>query len=179
VGFLIERKSILELVQAFARARAGHPDARLRLVGAPREPQYVDRVREYARREGIQDAVTFVGVVSEDQLLDEYERAAALVLMSRQETAPGVIGEAMAAGKAVLASRICGIPYMVDDGATGLLAEPDDVADFAEKLGRLLSDPDACRDMGRRGRQKALRRFHPDRVAEETVKVYRRVLDET
>lgn len=178
VGLLIRRKCVLELLQAFGSVWHDHPRARLCLVGDRRDEAYPRRLREYVAEAGLGDAVSFLGTVSEEQLLQEYERAAMVVLMTRQETAPGSIAEAMAAGKAVVSTRVCGIPYMVDEGETGLLAEVDDVEGFAARMARLLQDPGLCRRMGQRGREKALREFHPDRVAEETVKVYRRVVDE-
>ena len=127
----------------------------------------------------LEEVVVFVGTLEEQGgLLEEFERASLLVLMARQETAPVVIGESMAAGKAVVASRICGIPYMVDDGVTGLLAEREDIDGTAACMNRVLDDEAMCREMGQRGREKALREYCPDRVAEATVKVYRRVIEE-
>jgi glycosyltransferase involved in cell wall biosynthesis len=98
--------------------------------------------------------------------------------MSRQETAPLCIAEAMAAGKPVVSNRICGIPYMVDDGVTGLLAEAGDIEGFARHMSRLLADPAGAAQMGLAGREKALRLYHPDRVAEETLRVYHLMLAE-
>lgn len=178
VGLLIPRKCVLELLEAFRAVHEARPGARLRLVGDRRDEKYPRRLREYVAQAGLDDAVSFLGTVPEEQLLDEYEQAAMVVLMTRQETAPGSIAEAMAAGKAVVSTRVCGIPYMVDEGETGLLAEADDVDGFADHMRRLLDDPDLAREMGRRGREKAIHQFHPDRVAEKTVKVYRRVIDE-
>ncbi len=178
VGSLIRRKCIAELLEAFRSVYRDHPEARLRLAGKRLDEEYFLELTRHVEQNGLKGAVTFAGTVPQDQLLEEYERTAMLVLMSRQETAPGTIGEAMAAGKAVVATRICGIPYMVDEGVTGLLADAGDIEGFADGIGRLLDDPDLCRRMGQRGREKAIREFHPDRVVEETVKVYHRVLDE-
>ena len=56
--------------------------------------------------------------------------------------------EAMAAGIPVIASRIGGLPYTVTDGVTGLLCEPGNPADLAEKIARLLDDPPLRRQDG-------------------------------
>ncbi len=176
VGLLIPRKCVLELLRAFSQARRRRPEIRLRLIGDSRGARYARRLREYVAAEGLAEAVTFLGRVSEQELLDEVERASALVLMSRQETAPGVISEAMAAGTAVISVRICGIPYMVEEGRTGTLVDPGDVAGFARSIAELAQDHAQCREMGRRGREKAIREFHPERVADETLRVYKCII---
>jgi glycosyltransferase involved in cell wall biosynthesis len=179
VGHLIPRKNIVDLLRAFERAFRLRPDIRLRLVGEAKKTGYLKSLQDYVRGEGLGGAVEFVGQLAQgDTLFDEFERASALVLMARQETAPLVISETMAAAKPVISVRACGMPYMVDDGRTGLLAEPGDVEGFAQRMSDLLDDPERCREMGRRGREKAKREFHPDRVADETMRVYERVIED-
>ena len=176
-GLLIPRKCAFELLQAFNQAHRSYPDMRLRVVGEPRKAEYLKRLRDYVREEGLSGAVEFVGPLAHGEaLFDEFERAAVMVLMARQETAPLVISEAMASGTAVISVRLCGIPYLVDDGRTGLLAEPGDVEGFAARMVELAKDPERCREMGRLGREKALREFHPDRVVDEMMRVYERVI---
>ena len=154
VGWLIPPKGMMELLQAFARAYRLHKDMRLHLVGEPRRTEhlYLKRLKEYIAKERLGGAVELVGTLSHGgALFDEFERASALVLMSRQEVAPLVISEAMASGTAVISVRLCGIPYMVDDGRTGLLAEPGDVEGFAAHMVALAKDPERCREMGGSG----------------------------
>jgi glycosyltransferase involved in cell wall biosynthesis len=151
---------------------------RLRLVGKAKKPGYLKSLQDYVREERLGGAVEFVGPLAQgDTLFDEFERASALVLMSRQEVAPLTISEAMASGTAVISVRLGGIPYMVDDGRTGLLAEPGDIEGFATHMVALAQDPERCREMGRLGREKALREFHPDRVVDETMEVYKEVVE--
>ena len=178
VGMVSQRKGVLELVQAFRQVHRKHPHARLRIAGLCREPNYQAAIEAYIAQEGLGEAVAFLGAISEEQVVEELRQASILALMSRQETAPISIGEAMAAGRAVVSTRVCGIPYMVDDGVTGLLVESEDVNAFAGALERLVADPALCRDMGLRGRQKALREYHPDRIVDQTLEVYRRVLQQ-
>ena len=80
--------------------------------------------------------------------------------------------EAMAAGKPVVASRIGGLPYTVTDGVTGLLFEPGNPFDLAEKIARLLDDPALRRQMGLAGRK----RFEEDFTWEDVIKRYWRPL---
>jgi glycosyltransferase involved in cell wall biosynthesis len=85
---------------------------------------------------------------------------------------PMVVAEAMVAGKAVIASRIGGIPELVEDQVTGLLFEPGDVRDLVEKVRYLWDRPDLCRQMGQAGREKALREYSPERYYERLMVAY-------
>jgi glycosyltransferase involved in cell wall biosynthesis len=78
----------------------------------------------------------------------------------------------MAAGKAVIASRIGGLPYTVTDGLTGLLFEPGNPFDLAEKICRLIDEPGLRRSMGLAGR----RRFEQDFMWPDVIERYWRPL---
>ena len=80
--------------------------------------------------------------------------------------------EAMACSTAVVASRVGGIPEVVDDGVTGLLVPPDDPAALAGALNRLLRDPGRAEAMGRAGRERAVTEFSWETVAAQTVTLY-------
>jgi glycosyltransferase involved in cell wall biosynthesis len=80
--------------------------------------------------------------------------------------------EAMAAGKPVIASRIGGLPYTVSDGVTGLLFEPGNPVDLAQKIARLLDDEGLRRQMGSAGRK----RFEQDFTWEIVIDRYWRPL---
>ena len=83
-----------------------------------------------------------VGWCSQDELPEHYRAADICVVPTIAQDALSITSvEAMAAGKPVVASRIGGLPYTVNDGVTGLLFEPGNPFDMAEKLGRLLDDP--------------------------------------
>jgi starch synthase len=80
--------------------------------------------------------------------------------------------EAMACATAVVASRVGGIPEVVDDGVTGLLVPPDDPASLAEALNLLLRDPGRADAMGQAGRERAVGEFSWDAVAAQTAELY-------
>ncbi|HTR92805.1 MAG TPA: glycogen synthase [Trebonia sp.] len=80
--------------------------------------------------------------------------------------------EAMACETAVVASRVGGIPEVVNDGVTGLLVPPDDPASLSDALNTLLRDPDRADAMGRAGRKRAVTEFSWDTVAAQTAALY-------
>jgi starch synthase len=80
--------------------------------------------------------------------------------------------EAMACGAAVVASRVGGIPEVVDDGETGLLVPPSDPVALAAALNELLADPGRAAQLGRAGRKRAVAEFGWPAIAAQTVALY-------
>ncbi len=104
--------------------------------------------------------VSFVGHLNKKELLVFYRNARCLVVPSISLESFGiVIAEAMAQGLPVIASRIGGIPEVVDDGVTGILFEPGNAEDLSDKMIWLWEHDDVCRQMGLAGREKAIREY--------------------
>jgi glycosyltransferase involved in cell wall biosynthesis len=114
-----------------------------------------------------------VGWCSQSELPRHYRAADILLVPTIAQDALSITSvEAMAAGIPVIASRIGGLPYTVSDGLTGLLFEPGNPFDLAEKIARLLDDPALRREMGLAGR----RRFEEDFTWEDVIERYWRPL---
>ena len=75
--------------------------------------------------------------------------------------------EAMAAGKPIVSTRVNGIPYIIEDGCTGLLVDADDVDGFASKLDRLLDDPGFARKLAEEARNRVFRDLSETRYVEQ------------
>ena len=139
VGLLLERKGLLDLLEALARPDVMPEDARLLIAGEGPERAAVER---RVADPVLAGRVSLLGFRTDiDDLL---EQADALVLPSRMEQQPLALVQAMAAGRPVLATRCGGVPEMVA-GLPAVLAEPDDVADLARALRRLFADSDPGR----------------------------------
>jgi glycosyltransferase involved in cell wall biosynthesis len=95
-------------------------------------------------------------------------------LFSRTEGHPMVVLEAMASGLPVVATRVGGVPGIIDDGETGLLVEPDDEAALARAVGALAEDETRRREMGRRARVVVAERYPADRMVDEYLALYAR-----
>lgn len=181
VGRIIPRKGAFELVKAIERVRREVPEVRLRMAGGPLEsqaPGYMAMIEDYVRTHDLARNVTFLGQVSEDEMFNEYASCALVALPARQETAPMAIQEAMAAGKAVVSTRVGGIPYLVDHNRTGLLVESGDVDGLANAIATLLRDDNPRRSMGQAARAEAEHRFQANRVAARTREIYYQMLNE-
>ncbi|MHC1729262.1 MAG: glycosyltransferase [Syntrophobacteraceae bacterium] len=104
------------------------------------------------------------------------KQASCLALLSYQETAPIVIGEALATGLPVLGSRLCGLPFMIEDGQTGYLVDPDNLEGISARIHSLVTDKQLNSAMSERCGKVALDRFHPEAIARKTMGVYREIL---
>jgi starch synthase len=145
-----------ELLEAFARVRATHPDAQLWIVSqhAP------DRAPP---------GVTFHGVLGREALARLYATASVFVLPTLREAFGLSLLEAMAFALPCVASRLEAIPEIVSDGETGVLVPPRDVAALARAMSDLLGDPVRAKLMGTAGRALAASRYGWDRAARRVV----------
>ncbi len=175
VGRRASNKGLLDLVDAFARLGRSHPEARLVIVGE--DGGMGTRVAARIEELGLGSRARQVGHVADEALLaSAYREARAVVLPSEYEAFGLVLLEAMAQGTPVVASRVGGIPEIVDDGRTGLLVPPHEPSALAEALGRLWSDPELRRRLGDAGRTDVVPRYRWEAVAASLDRVYREVL---
>ncbi|MES2154727.1 MAG: glycosyltransferase family 4 protein [bacterium] len=147
-------KGVDVLVRAFRILLRQVPAVTLTLVGdGDRRAEFEALSREF------HGALRVVGRLPEAQLIEQYRRAAVVVLPSTSEAESFgmVLAEANACRRPVVASRIGGIPDFVRDGENGLLAKPGDAADLASKIGWLLEDEDLARRLGETGRTRVAR----------------------
>ena len=127
-----------------------------------------------ARCLGVYDSCIFVG--KQPKIVDYLSAADVLLLPSEQESFGLAALEAMACEVPVIATRVGGIPEVVDDGETGFLSEVGDVEKMAEDAARLLDNEGRRRDMGRRARESAISRYRTDLVIPKYIEFYERVL---
>ena len=112
----------------------------------------------------------FVG--SRDDVMEFYTAADVVVLPSHSEGFPFVILEALAMGKPVIATRVNGVPEVIDHMKTGLLVNARDVGGLAHAIESLLEHPERAMHLGVAGRAVVQARFTVDRMVEKTVAVF-------
>ena len=83
----------------------------------------------------------------------------------------------MAAGVPVVASRVGGLPDLIEDGKTGFFCDPQQPVSIASAIERVLLDPSAAAEVARHAQQRARERFHPEIIARRHVEIYREVND--
>ena len=120
-----------------------------------------------------------LGFVPPDELGPYYERAAIVCVPSRREGYGVVAREAMAYGKAIVTTGVGGLADAIDDGVTGLVVPPGDVAALRAALERLLADAGLRDRLGRAAREKAQATYAWPVATEATIAVYRDAIGRT
>lgn len=163
-GRLSAEKGLLTLLRAVQGL-----DARCLIIGdGPQRTSLEKRARE--RR---LDRVTFLGFRSAAEVRGYVRDAAFTILPSEwYENSPRAVLESFALGKAVVASRIGGLPELVKDEETGLTFQAGNALELKEKIIRLLHDPQKSEEMGLRARQLALEKFGPGPHYESLIKIF-------
>ena len=118
----------------------------------------------------------YIGLIGRDQLKAGMTGASFLVLPTLEDNCPMVVLEAMAAGVPVLASKVGGVPDLIEPEKTGLFCDPARPESFREGVTKLLGDRQWVRQLAATARAEALRRFHPRVVAQQHLEIYRQVL---
>ena len=178
VGRITRQKGVPHLLRA---VRDIDPAAQVVLcAGAPDTPEIDREFRDlYQELSSVREGVHWIPqMLPRPEVIQLLTHAAVFVCPSVYEPLGIVNLEAMACGTPVVASRVGGIPEVVDDGKTGLLVTVDE--DFEPNLARALDavigDPETARRMGEAGRERAVGEFGWDTVARRTVRLYEEIL---
>lgn len=169
VGRLERLKGVEIAIRALALlAGRSHPGLRLLILGEDSrdgDESEEERLKAVARELGVRDRVDFLGSVAHHELPYFYSAADVCVMPSYTESF-GLVGlEAQACGCPVVASGVPGLRSVVRDEVSGYIIDGDDPSAYADRIGRLLADPEFARQMGRRASMLA-QRFSWTRTAD-------------
>ena len=172
VGKLVPIKGHATLISSAIEVTRSFPSARFVIVGEGPLEGSLRHQGETLSTAGLLHFVKAWGVETWDWIagFDLF------VLPSLNEGMGRVLIEAMAFGKAVVASRVGGVPDIVEDGKTGILVPPGDPKQLSEAILRLLKDQDLARRMGEEGKNRGDIRFSSDAMVSRIDEVYRVVL---
>jgi colanic acid/amylovoran biosynthesis glycosyltransferase len=163
VGRLSPEKAQHILIEAIGRVVNEGRSLHLRLVG-----EGPDRcvLEQQIVESGLANSVRLEGALNQDQLKVLYRDSDAFALASFAEGIPVVLMEAMAMEIPCVATRITGIPELIQDGVDGLLVAPSDVGQLATAIVRLMDEPDLRKRIGSAGRLKVIEKYSlPENVA--------------
>jgi glycosyltransferase involved in cell wall biosynthesis len=160
-----------QAVDAFARVAAQHPTARLVILGD--KGWYRDTLEVRAAGLGIRERVSFPGFLDRAAYHDCLAAATAFLNLSTYlDPFPTVNLESMALGVPVIATRLGGTPEAVLDDQTGLLVNPFDIEDVAQKALRLLRDDTLRARLGAGGRARVAERYTVEQMAARYEAIY-------
>jgi D-inositol-3-phosphate glycosyltransferase len=178
VGRIQPLKGVDVLLEAFGRIEKIYPEATLLIVGGPSGPRgqrELLMLRQRAVGLGVLGRVKFYGPLPHGLLADFYRAADVVVVPSRAESFGLVAAEAQACGTPVVAAKVGGLVYVVDDGVTGVLVDGWNPADYAEILDRLLADDGLRKKMSEASVIWA-KRFSWDATVRRYLELYKGVL---
>ncbi|ODS31313.1 MAG: putative glycosyltransferase [Candidatus Scalindua rubra] len=155
---------------AFKKIFQTHPNIKLLVVG---EGIYLEDLKRLAHQLNVQNNVIFTGHVANEEIFRYYNASDIFLLPTlRVEGFPRVLVEAMSCKKPIVASRIGGIPSIIDDGKNGLLITPGNTKELIDKILFLLNNKDFANKLAVNAREKAVKIFSLEKMVEETIKVF-------
>ena len=164
-------KDIATLVRGFALAHQECPDLRLLIAG---DGEQMGMLRELAAQLGVAEQVCFAGWVSDT---DSFYNALDInTLTSLSETFPYSLTEGARAGLPTVASRVGGVPYLIEHGVHGLLFEAGDAQALSRHLVTLARDPELRRHMGQRLYQRAKEDYSLESTLQRQLTIYETIL---
>jgi colanic acid/amylovoran biosynthesis glycosyltransferase len=156
VGRLVAAKGQRILIQAVELLlKAGH-NLQLHLVGDGPDRASLEAL---VAHRGLSAAVSFAGIVNQENIRAFYQDADAFAIASFAEGIPVVLMEAMAMEIPCVATRITGIPELIEDGADGLLVSPSDVDGMAAAIARLIGSAEIRESLGKAARARVQREY--------------------
>lgn len=173
MGRLSYEKNLTTLLDAFALIRQQDPEVTLKIVGDG--PERLG-LRAHANRLKIGQAVTFCGMLQDEELVKSLHEADLFLTASLTENMPLSVLEAMASGLPVIAPAAKGLPGIVHDSVNGFLVAPNDPSEMAAATLKLLSEPARIKKYSQQARQTALS-FSTQQVGERLEAAYRSVLN--
>ncbi|MBV9080106.1 MAG: glycosyltransferase family 4 protein [Elusimicrobia bacterium] len=175
-GYLIRRKGIDRLIEAFASLTSEFPNHVLVLAGAAPQKTHAAELRAKIKSMGLERRVTLTGFVDADRVAQLFSTADAVALPAMfSYSASGPYAVAMAFDKPVIAPRLGVFAETIDSERDGLLYEPEDASALAAALRRVMRDA-GLRSRLSEGMKRKRSAFSPEAVARATLAVYRDVL---
>lgn len=173
VGRLVPIKNIDLLLSAFSMARQEQPRLHLALVG---DGELREALEAKAGNLGVAPHTIFAGWRRD--LPSVYADLDAVVISSHNEGTPASLIEAMATGCPAVATRVGGVPDLIEDGVTGRLVAPGDERDLAQAILAVVREPAASERMAALARERARERHQATRLVSDMDQLYRRLLAE-
>ena len=171
VGRLAPEKAQRVLIDAVAQLLAEGRTVRLRIVGEGPERGALEK---HIATTKMPEVVRLEGALNQDQLKTLYRESDVFALASFAEGVPVVLMEAMAMEIPCVATRIAGIPELIQDGVDGLLSTPGDAREMAAALAQLMDDRGLAMRIGKAGRLKIIEQYNLSKNTALLAKVFER-----
>jgi len=173
-GRLDHQKGFDLLIDVAKKAKEQHLNWQILIAG---EGKLNSSLKSIATKFGVDHMVHFIGFTN--QVPSLMMTADVFVMPSRFEGMPNALLEAMAAGKANVATAVNGAPELVDNGATGFLVKTENSQEIFERLHQILSDDELSRSMGLASREKVKQQFTNEKMTENLERLFIKQIDKS
>jgi len=165
------------LLYAFALVQKKIKDVELVIGGGspnpkPREMGVFEKMRNIIREKGMENRVKMIGYVADEMMAPYYQQAQLFVLPSLFEPFGMTTQEAMACGKPVVASKFGGIRNVINNGKNGILVDPQNAAECAEGMIRILSDDELKASIGAEANKIITEQYSWEAIADRHIGFY-------
>lgn len=161
-GSLVPQKGLDYLIAALSQVARSGVEFRAKIIG---EGSEWGKLNGMVKRYGLEPKIEFIGTVPHREVVSLLGEADMFIMPSISaknrffDGLPNVVAEAMACGAAVIASRLSGIPELLEDGIDGMLIPPEDPEAIASAIADLAAHPDRLRELTRNARERVTRQF--------------------
>ena len=173
-------KGLHVAIKSIARLKNQFPNLRYILVG---DGPLKNELMELSKKLGVSDNVEFYGPAGNEEVLKLITESTMFVLPSviaengDRDGIPTSLIEAMYLSTPVISTTVSGIPELIDNNVDGLLVEPNNVEQLANKCEKLLIDKNLRKQMGQNGRQKVCNTFYTENCEEVLIKSWSKILE--
>jgi glycosyltransferase involved in cell wall biosynthesis len=177
-GNICRPKGIMTLLRSLVLVKRSRPGAKLMLAGPITDKGFYSRVIRFIKENNLIQCVNFLGQLDDKRLVEEYRKASIFAFPTNEDVAPLALLQAMAAGKAIVTTRVGGIPYIIKDTENGLLINKGDHRGLADRLTLLMKDRLLNKNLALNARCTALSNNRISDVAGRLYKIYEEVINE-
>lgn len=170
-GRIWEYKGLEYLIRAEPLISEQIPDVRIVIAGTGEDMDRYRRMMVHPEKFELHNEY-----IADADIAKYFRRSSIVVLPYIEATQSGIVPIAYNFSRPVVATRVGGLPDLVEDGQTGLLIPPRDEKALADAIVRLLKDRNACAQMGKNGKQKLDAECSPDAVGKQTFAVYQKAI---
>jgi glycosyltransferase involved in cell wall biosynthesis len=176
IGRMYHEKAPTHLVSALSRLKNDFKDLGVIFIGP--DQGEVAKVNSIARDLGLQEKVVYAGKVTEKEKYQLLAGCEFFVLPSKFEAQGIVFIEAWAQKKAVIGTKVGGVPYVVSDGENGLLYDYGDINGLTSLIKGLMKNPDKAKALGQRGYEIANRESRWKKVIDKIERLYTETIED-
>lgn len=177
IGNLMQRKGVIDLINAMPLIHKQCPESTLLVAGGSSgEHETLLRMTLDSLDPEVRGKILLLGKIPHEQLPALYNQAGVVVFPSREEAFGLTCAEAMSCGRPIVATNLASGPELVEDGISGLLADPRDPTDLASKICTILDDSSLAANLSAEARKRALEHFDLIKLAQINLAFYHSIL---